>query len=223
MNLLLTGFEPFDNSDRNPSLEIARELDRRRIGDVQVTSRILPVSMQRIAVALDTVLDETRPDLVLSLGLAGHESMIRIERFGMNLADFPIADNDGARSVDQALIPEGTVGVATTIPNRAIYDALLAAGIPARLSNTAGLYLCNACIYLTHAALTRRGSPARFGFLHLPYLPEQVAALLAGPRAGRLPEQVASMSLETMTRAVEIAIGSCAQSNVASARAASRS
>lgn len=206
MNLLLTGFEPFGDSDRNPSLEIARELDKRRIGDVQVMSRILPVSMQRIAAALDKVLDETRPGIVLSLGLAGHESMIRIERFGMNLADFPIADNDGARSIDQALIPDGTAGVATTIPNRAIYDALLAAGIPTRLSNTAGLYLCNACIYLTHVALAKRASPARFGFLHLPYLPEQVATLLAGPRSGRLPEQIASMSLETMIRAVEIAV-----------------
>jgi pyroglutamyl-peptidase len=188
-----------------------------------VTSRILPVSMQRIASALDKVLDETKPDVVLSLGLAGHESMIRIERFGMNLADFPIADNDGARSIDQALIPEGVAGVATTIPNRAICDALLAAGIPARLSNSAGLYLCNACIYLTQAALARRGAPAPFGFIHLPYLPEQVATLLAGPRSGRMPEQVASMSLETQVRAVEIAIGCCAQSKVASDRAASRS
>ncbi len=207
MNLLLTGFEPFGDSDRNPSLEIARALDKRAIGDARVASRILPVSMQRIAEALEKALDETKPDIVLSLGLAGNESMIRIERFGMNLADFPIADNDGARSVDQALVPGGVAGVATTLPNRAIHDALLAAGVPARLSNTAGTYLCNACIYLTQASLARRGSPARFGFLHLPYLPEQVATLLAGPRAGRLPEQIASMSLETQIRAVEIAIG----------------
>lgn len=223
MNLLLTGFEPFGDSDRNPSLEIARELDKRSIGGAQVTSRILPVSMQRIAAALDQVLDETRPDIVLSLGLAGNEAMIRIERYGVNLADFPIADNDGARSVDQALIADGAAAVATTLPNRAIFDALLAAGIPARLSNTAGSYLCNALIYLTQAALAKRGSKAPFGFLHLPYLPEQVAKLLASPRAGRLPEQIASMALETQVRATEVAIGACLQSKVASARAASRS
>lgn len=205
--LLLTGFEPFGDSDRNPSLEIVRALDTRTIGGAQVTSRILPVSMQRIAAALDKVLDEAKPDIVLSLGLAGNESMIRIERYGVNLADFPIADNDGRRSVDQALVAGGAAAVATTLPNRAIYDALLAAGVPARLSNTAGSYLCNALIYLTAAALAGRGSPARFGFLHLPYLPEQVAALLAGPRAGRLPEQLASMSLETQIKAVEAAIG----------------
>lgn len=223
MKLLLTGFEPFGDSDRNPSREIARELDTRPIGGAQVTSRILPVSMQRIAAALDKVLDETRPDIVLSLGLAGNEAMIRIERYGVNLADFPIADNDGTRSIDQALVPDGAAAVATTLPNRAIFDALLAAGIPARLSNTAGSYLCNALIYLTHGALARRGSAARFGFLHLPYLPEQVATMLGGPRAGRLPEQIASMSLETQIRATEVAIGACLQSNVDSALAASRS
>lgn len=223
MNLLLTGFEPFGDSDRNPSLEIARELDKRSIGGATVISRILPVSMQRIAAALGQVLDETRPDIVLSLGLAGNEAMIRIERYGVNLADFPIADNDGARSVDQALIADGAAAVATTLPNRAIFDALLAAGIPARLSNTAGAYLCNALIYLTQAALAKRASPARFGFLHLPYLPEQVATMLAGPRAGRLPEQIASMALEMQIRATEVAIGACLQSNVASALAASRS
>ena len=74
---------------------------------------------------------------------------------------------------------------------------MLAAGTPARLSNPAGAYLCNALIYLTQAALAKRGSKAPFGFLHLPYLPEQVAKLLASPRAGRLPEQIASMALRS--------------------------
>jgi len=221
--LLLTGFEPFGDSDRNPSLEVARALDGKRFGAATVASRILPVSLHRIAAALDDAIDRTQPELVVSLGLANNESMIRLERFGVNLADFPIADNDGDKSIDHALVADGAAAVATTLPNRAIYNALLARGIPARLSNSAGAYLCNACIYLTEAALARRGSPARFGFIHLPYLPEQVASLLAGPRQGRLPDQIASMSLETMIAATEIALVTALQSNVASARAVSRS
>ena len=221
--ILITGFEPFGGSARNPSLEIARALDARTIAGARILGRVLPVSMRRIEAALAEVLDAARPDLYIALGLAGGEAMIRLERYGVNLADFPIADNDGARSLDETLVPGGPAAVATTLPNRAIHGAMLAAGLPARLSNTAGTYLCNACIYLTDAALKQRQSDARFGFIHLPFLPEQVAALLSGPQAGRQPEQVASMALETMIRAVEVAVETCVQSNVVSPRAASRS
>ena len=205
-DILVTGFEPFGGDDRNPSQEIARNLDGRSIGGLGVAGRVLPVSMRRFPEALRAVLDETRPRLILSLGLAGGETMIRIERYGVNLADFPIADNDGNRKLDQPLAPRGPDAISTTLPNRAIHDAVLAAGIPARLSNTAGTYLCNACIYLTGQEIAARQWDARFGLIHLPYLPEQVAALLAGPKAGRQAEQVASMALDTMTRAVETAI-----------------
>ncbi len=220
---LITGFEPFGEDDRNPSQEVARALDGRTVAGMRVAGRVLPVSMRRIAGALQAVLDETRPRLIVSLGLASGQSTIRIERYGVNLADFPIADNDGGREVDLPLAGNGPVAVATTLPSRAIHDALLAAGIPARLSNSAGAYLCNACIYLTAGEIAARGWDARFGFLHLPYLPEQAAALLAGPRAGRLADQIPSMALELMVRAAELTLGVCAQSNVTIARAASRS
>jgi pyroglutamyl-peptidase len=222
-DVLVTGFEPFGKDDRNPSQEVACALDGRTLAGMRIAGRILPVSMQRIAEALRSALDETHPRLIVSLGLANGQSTIRVERYGVNLADFPIPDNDGSRNVDLSLAGNGPLAVATTLPNRAIHDALLAAGIPARLSTSAGAYLCNACIYLTAGEIEARGWDARFGFLHLPYLPEQVAALLAGPRAGRLPDQLASMSLETMIRAVELALGACAQSNVTIARAVSRS
>jgi pyroglutamyl-peptidase len=220
-DVLVTGFEPFGGDARNPSQEIARALDGRTIGGMRVVGRVLPVSMRRIAEALRAALDETRPKLIMSLGLANGEAVIRIERYGVNLADFPIADNDGSRGVDRLLATGGPAAVATTIPNRAIHDAILAAGIPARLSNTAGAYLCNACIYLTGGEIAARGWDTPFGFLHLPYMPEQAAALLAAGK--RQPEPMASMSMELMIRAVEVAIAACAQSNVTIARAASRS
>lgn len=219
--VLVTGFEPFGGGERNPSQEIARTLDGKVIGGKRVAGRILPVSMRRIADALHGVIEETRPQAIVSLGLAGGEALIRIERFGVNLADFPLADNDGSKVADEPISAGGPPSYPTTLPNRAIMNALLDAGIPARLSDTAGTYLCNACIYLTGQTLAARGWDAPYGFIHLPYMPEQAAALLAG--AERQPEQIASMSLELMMRAVELAIAACAQSNVTIARAASRS
>ena len=146
MSVLLTGFEPFDGGTMNPSQEIARALDGREIAGTNVRSRVYPVSHARIADAVRTALEETRPSLIVSLGLAGGEPMIRLERVGVNLADFPAADNDGALLKDTKLIPGGLDAFASTLPMREIHGALLRAGIPARLSNTAGTYLCNACL-----------------------------------------------------------------------------
>ena len=223
MTVLVTGFEPFDGGTINPSAEIARALDGRTIGGLRAIGRVYPVSMRRIADAVRTTLDEVQPSIVVSLGLAGGEPVIRLERVGVNLADFPVADNDGALPRDAKIAPNGPDAYASTLPMRAIHAALLHAGIPARLSNTAGAYLCNACLYLTGAALKERGSNATFGFIHLPYLPEQAAARLADPKSGRAPDSCPSMSLETMMRAVETAIATAAQSNVTMPRAASRS
>ncbi len=223
MSVLLTGFEPFDGGTINPSAEIVRALEGRTIGGLRVTGRVYPVSMQRISGAIGAALQETKPQIVVSLGLAGGEPVIRLERVGVNLVDFPVADNDGALLKDAKIVPNGPDAFASTLPMRAIHAALLHAGIPARLSNTAGAYLCNACLYLTGAALKERGSNATFGFIHLPYLPEQAAAHLANPKSGRAPDSCPSMSLDTMIRAVETAITIAAQSNVTMPRAASRS
>jgi pyroglutamyl-peptidase len=223
MTVLVTGFEPFDGGALNPSQEIARALDGRTIAGRRVAARVYPVSMARIADTVRAALEETRPALILSLGLAGGEPAVRLERVGVNLADFPIADNDGAAPKDAPLVAGGPDAFASTLPMRAICDALLASGIPARLSNTAGTYLCNACLYLTGHALMERRSAAGFGFIHLPYLPAQAAALLADPKARREPEQCPSMALETMLSAAEIAIAVALQSNATIPRAASRS
>ena len=210
MEVLVTGFEPFGISDRNPSREVARVLDGRTIAGLKVSGRILPVSMRAISDALTRVLDEGQPKIIVALGLATSESMVRIERYGVNLADFKIADNEGDLAVERPVITDGPPAVATTLPNRPIRDALLAAGIPARLSNTAGTYLCNACIYLLADIIQKRELATRFGFLHLPYMPEQVAAILASPDGRKQPDQMASMSLATMLRAVETTIATTA-------------
>ena len=83
--------------------------------------------------------------------------------------------------------------------------ALLAGGIPARLSETAGLYLCNAAMY---RLLGRLPAGLACGFVHLPPLPTQVARRIAragGRVSGRDPG-LASMALDLQVRAIEVAI-----------------
>ena len=201
---LVTGFEPFAGLDRNPSAEVAWRLERRTIGGSPVVSRLLPVSLAGYREALAAALDETRPGLVIALGLAQGEASIRIERLGINLADFDIADNDGMVAAGRPLEEGGPRARFSTFPAAAIEIAVLAAGIPAHCSTTAGAYLCNACLY-SLLGMSEYAQPGfACGFIHLPYLPEQVAGLMTTDRRTR--RDLASMSLDTMVRAVEVAI-----------------
>jgi pyroglutamyl-peptidase len=210
--VLVTGFEPFGGYASNPSADIARALDGRRIAGVPVVGRVLPVDMARLDGALATALRGITPAAVILLGLAPGEAVIRLERVALNLADFSIPDNAGIRARDLAIDARAGAALWSRLPLRAIAAELLAAGIPARLSETAGTYLCNAVMY---RALARLPARVRCGFIHLPLSPAEVAAQLA--RDSGAPAQP-SMSLSVQRKAVEIAVAAAVAGRAKSRR-----
>jgi len=202
--VLITGFEPFAGLDTNPSAEIAGNLDGREIAGRRIVGRLLPVDFARYQAALETLLRDIAPALYIGFGLASGEDMIRIERFGVNLADFEIPDNAGARHVGRAIEAGGPAARASTLPCAEIRAALLEAGIPARLSNSAGSYLCNATLY---SALGLCAPRIPCGFIHLPYASEQVAALLREGKGKLNGESLApSLPIEMMVAAAQIVL-----------------
>ena len=208
---LVTGFEPYGGRGVNPASEVARALDGGTASGVPVVARTLPVSSVRLRGRIAELLRDLDPIVVISLGLWPGEPLIRIERLGVNVADFEIADNEGTLLVDKLVGDNGPAAFAATLPIRKIQDALLDAGIPARLSSTAGTFLCNACLYtfLEECAAAPRATLC--GFLHLPYVPSQVAELLkATRREARLElhqrADLASMDLSLAVKAVQIAL-----------------
>jgi pyroglutamyl-peptidase len=204
---LVTGFSGYGGRERNPSGEIAHYVDGKTIAALSVVGRVLPVSYRRLRADIATLLEQHHPRILISLGLAPGEPMIRLERIGINMAHSDVPDNDGAIVVDTAIDPLGPPAAMATLPLRDIQDHLLQAGIPARISSTAGTYLCNAALY---TALTLTKGLA-VGFIHLPYGREQVAEMLrSGDGEIRNysdhPGDVASMDMGIMIRAVEIAV-----------------
>jgi hypothetical protein len=139
-SVLVTGFETFGGHDENPSALVATTLDGREIAGARVIGRILPVDLDGLDAALDAALADQNPDAVLAFGLAGNEAVIRLERVALNVADFGIPDNAGGMRRNAPLEPGGPDARFSRLPLEAILDATLAAGIPARLSDTAGLY-----------------------------------------------------------------------------------
>jgi pyroglutamyl-peptidase len=196
--LLVTGFEPFGGLGANPSLEVAKALDGRAVGDAIVRSAVLPVHHAEAAPRMVRLLEETDPLAVVHVGLAVGRARIALERVALNVMDYDAADNAGHRAHGEPCVPGGPPAYFATLPLAAILSALTAEGIPAYVSNTAGTYLCNHTMYGTLHALAQRRRPARAGFIHLPLLPSMVAA------AGL---EQPSMDASLMVRAVEIALG----------------
>ena len=195
--ILLTGFEPFGTYKENPSAEVAEALHGRTVGHETVQSAVLPVHHARAAALVAQLVEEATPRAIVHLGLAGGRARIALERVAVNVMDFEIADNAGYRATGQACVPDGPAAYFSTLPVETMLEALIANGVPAYLSSTAGTYLCNQTFYTTRHLLDSHALGVPAGFIHLPLSPSMVAAAsLEQP----------SMDVPLMIRAIEIAL-----------------
>jgi pyroglutamyl-peptidase len=197
-NILLTGFEPFDQDAINPSWEAARALDGWRCRGATVHARRIPCAFGAALRELDAAIDALAPALVIATGQAGGRGEITPERIAINVDDGRIGDNAGRQPIDEPVIAGAPAAYFSTLPIKAIVRELRAEGIPAAVSNTAGTFVCNHLFFgLMHRIATRPvAADMRGGFIHLPCLPEQAA---------RQPG-LASMSLDVMIAALRIAV-----------------
>jgi pyroglutamyl-peptidase len=192
--ILVTGFEPFGPHAVNPSQELAKLLDGRRIGRCAVAGVVLPVHHLEAARHMSALLGELQPAAVLHLGLAEGRMRLGLERAALNVMDYRIPDNAGYRAESEPCVPGGPVAYLATLPLPEMLSALTAEGIPAYVSNSAGTYLCNQTLYQTLHEIATRELAIRAGFVHLPLLPAMVAA-------SNLDQP--SMDLSLMARGVE--------------------
>ncbi len=193
--ILVTGFEPFDSDPVNPSWEVARALDGWTCDGATVRAVQLPCVFGAAIEQLDAALAQWRPQLVVGLGLAAGRADWQPERVAINCNDARIPDNAGQQPIDTAVVPGAPAAYFSSLPVKAIVQALRAAGLPAAVSNTAGTFVCNHVFYaLMHRLATQPG--VRGGFVHVPCLPEQAA------RHPGLP----SLSLATQIAAARVLI-----------------
>lgn len=215
MTVLLTGYEPFGDHDENPSGDLAAALDGETIGGHDVVGRVLPVEFDALRGDLIDLLDEHDPDAVLGLGLAAGRNALTVERVGVNVAEAgSTPDNADATPHGDPLDGAGADAHLATIPVEDVAAAMLDAGVPARVSNTAGTHCCNAFLY--HALSLVDDAPA--GFVHVPLTPAGAVALATaagGPDAGGPTAAGAvhpSLSLNVQRRGVEAALDAIAPS-----------
>lgn len=192
-HVLLSGFEPFDGADANPSWDAVAALADSWDGPAELSAVRLPVEFARASSYLLQAVKDRSPDIVIATGVAQGRRHVTPERVALNLDDARIPDNAGARPVETPIDPEGPAALWSTLPVSRIVEGLTAATIPARVSLSAGAYVCNHTFFRLQAA--DAPTVRRSGFIHVPATTEM-----------GLGEDVPTMPLATLIEALRIAV-----------------
>ena len=206
MKILVTGFDPFGGEKINPALETIKRLPDTILG-AQIIKLEIPTVVGKSLAKINEIVEKEHPDVVLSIGQAGGRAEISVERIGINIDDFRIPDNEGNQPVDEPIIKGAPPAYFVTIPIKAIVESIRQKNIPASVSNTAGTFVCNhVCFGVAHLAAIRAaaGKSMKSGFIHIPFLPEQVIGK---------PALTPSMSLEMIVKGIELAIEAIVENN----------
>ena len=202
MKILLTAFDPFGGEPVNPSWEAVRLL--RAPAGTEVKKLLLPTVFGRSGDLLCAALAAERPDLTLCIGQAAGRPAITPERIGVNLMDASIPDNAGFQPQEEPVIPGAPAAYFARLPVAALAEAIRAAGVPARVSNSAGLFVCNALLCRLLHEIETHYPQMRGGFVHVPCLPEQAERLGKG---AALP----SLTLPEIVRGLQAALAFCSR------------
>lgn len=175
MKVLITGFDPFGGESVNPALEAVMALPD-TIGDIEVIKIEIPTVFGKSLAKIKEAVETHKPDIVISIGQAGGRFGITPERVAINIDDARIKDNEGNQPVDVKVAQDGAPAYFTNLPIKAMTQAMIQAGIPASVSNTAGTFVCNHVMYgILHMIHTDYPN-MRGGFIHVPYIPSQVTS-----------------------------------------------
>lgn len=168
MKILVTAFDAFGGESINPTERALQQLPD-RIGDAELIKLVIPTKFGESLRRAIEAAEDTAVDAILCFGQAGGRAHITPERVAINVMDADIPDNAGYQPVDVPVVEGGPTAYFSTLPVKEMVAAM--EDIPARLSNTAGTFVCNQLLYglLHHFA----GAKVRAGFVHVPFITEQ--------------------------------------------------
>ena len=196
MKILVTGFDPFGGEKVNPALEAVKSLPS-VIQGAEIRWVEIPTVFYKSAEVLEAEIDRYQPDVVLCIGQAGGRASLTPERVAINQDDARIPDNQGNQPIDTPIRLDGEAAYFSTLPIKAMVQAIKEVGLPATVSNTAGTFVCNHLMYQALYLADKKFPHMRAGFMHIPYMTEQVIN----------KPNTASMNLADIVKGIEAAIG----------------
>lgn len=196
MKILVTAFDPFGGESINPALE-AVKLMKDKIDGAEIVKLEIPTVFRKSIDKVVEAIVKENPDVVLSIGQAGGRFEVTPERVAINIDDARIPDNEGNQPIDVPIYEDGAPAYFTTLPVKAMVEAIKSVGLPSSLSNSAGTFVCNHIMYGVLYQIEKMGKNIRAGFIHVPFIPEQVA---------RRPAPAPCMSMVDIAKALEAAV-----------------
>lgn len=193
--ILLTGFNPFNKEDINPSYEAVKKV-KDNIYNYRIVKKELPTEYKKSIEVLDRTIEEIDPKIVILVGQAGGRASISLERIGINLRDGKIEDNSGYLAKEEKIKEDGEDGYFSNLPLVNIEKRLKENNIPTYISNTAGSFVCNNLLYSLMYKIREENKNLLGGFIHVPFIPEQVRNKPSQP----------SMDLDTIVLGLELII-----------------
>ena len=173
MKVLITGFDKFGGESINPSsLCVNSLLDV--IDNIEIKKITLPTIFKDSSQVLEENIKSFSPNIVICVGQAGGRSKITPERIAINIDDARIPDNIGNSPIDETIRKDGENAYFSTLPIKAIVDELNKNNIPSTISNTAGTFVCNHIMYESLYLTSTKYPNIKAGFIHIPYIEEQV-------------------------------------------------
>ena len=196
MKILVTGFDPFGGEKVNPALEAVKSLPS-VIHGAKIRWVEIPTVFYQSAEVLEAEIVRYQPNVVLCIGQAGGRTSLTPERVAINQDDARIPDNQGNQPIDTPIRLDGEAAYFSTLPIKAMVQAIKEDGLPATVSNTAGTFVCNHLMYQALYLADKKFPNVRAGFMHIPYMTEQVIN----------KPNTASMNLVDIVKGIEAAIG----------------
>ena len=166
-SILISGFEPFGSDSINPTEIIVRSLPK-EINNFEIHGIVLPVEFKLAPERLIKEIEIIKPSAIIMLGQAGGRDSISIETTAKN--NMRGKDNSGFIPDNLPIIEGGPTELHSTLPIEKINAAIKRYGLPSKLSNDAGNYVCNCLLYNVMYFVKDVVSA---GFIHVPFIPEQ--------------------------------------------------
>lgn len=200
MKILLTAFGPFGGESVNPALESVRLVKAPE--GVELVKKEIPTTFTLAGKTGVQAILEEKPDAVLCIGQAMGRADVVVERVAINVDDAKSPDNAGDIPCDRPIRADGPAAYFATLPIKRIVQAINDAGVPAKVSNSAGTFVCNHLMYSVLDELAAAHPGVRGGFIHVPAIPEQTN------NRNPMPP---SMELPVIVRAIEAALRAIAE------------
>ena len=195
MKVLVTGFDPFGGESINPALEAVKKLPE-NIAGAEVIKVEIPTVFRKSVEKIEEAINEYNPDIIISVGQAGGRFGVTPERVAINMDDARIKDNEGNQPLDIVIEEDGENAYFTNLPIKAMVKEMNENGLPGAVSNTAGTFVCNHVMYGILYMIDKKYPGKKGGFIHVPYIPNQVVAKANTP----------SMSLEDIAKSLQLCI-----------------